>query len=269
MPEMPEVETVVRSLRRRLVGRRIRAAEILDHKLNALDAAALRGRPIRAVERSGKEIVLDLSTPRRPLWLCVHLRMTGRLFFAEHGRPDEARHLRFSARLDRGLLLFDDARRFGRLRLAHTPEEWAPPGLEILSPAFTPAALTKLLGRGAMPLKNWLLRQDRLVGFGNIYASEVCFAAGIDPRRPVASLTPLEIKRLHRVTRRIFTAAIAHGGTTIMDFADCDGACGLYARRLKVYGRAGLPCKRRGCPGTVERLIQAGRSTFFCPSCQR
>lgn len=268
MPEMPEVETVVRSLRRRLVGARIRSAEILDPKLAALDVSALRGRTIRAVERSGKEIVLDLSTPRRPLRLCVHLRMTGRLFFTETEPPCAANHLRFLARLDRGLLLFDDARRFGVLRLAHAPEEWAAPGVEILSDAFTPTRLKELIGRSAMPIKTWLLRQDRLVGFGNIYASEVCFAAGIDPRRPAASLTLAEITRVQRVTRRIFAAAVAHGGTTISDFQDCEGTRGGYALFLKVYGRAGEPCRRRSCSGVIERIVQAGRSTFFCPRCQ-
>jgi formamidopyrimidine-DNA glycosylase len=264
---MPEVETVVRSLRKRLPGRRIKNVEIFDPKLAALDTERLRGRRIRAVSRSGKEIVLDLSAPRRPLWLCVHLRMTGRLLWAATAALGE-RHLRARFTLTRGALLFYDARRFGVVRLAESPADFAPPGVEILAAEFTPAKLAKLLAGSAMPLKPWLLRQDRIVGCGNIYASEVCHAAGLDPRRPAGSLTPVEIRRLHRETRRIFAKAIECGGTTIDNFMDCEGQCGNYRSHLKVYEREGERCLRRGCPGEIARLVQAGRSTYFCPVCQ-
>lgn len=268
MPEMPEVETVVRSLQRHLPGRRIARVEIRDEKLAALDAAALRGRTVAAVQRSGKEIVIDLSTPRRPLWLCVHLRMTGKLIFARHRPELTDDHRRLTLTLDRGFLHFYDIRRFGRVRLATSPEQFAPPGLDILDDDFTPVRLAALIGGSTTAIKTWLLRQDRLVGFGNIYASEVCFAAGIDPRRAAGDLDAAQIKRVHRVTRQIFTKAIECGGTTIMDFMDCEGRCGDYRRFLKVYGREGERCLRRGCDGTVVRIVQAGRSTFFCPKCQ-
>jgi formamidopyrimidine-DNA glycosylase len=266
---MPEVETVVRSLRPRLLGRRVKSVEILDAKLAGLAADRLPGRRVREVSRSGKEIVINLSAPRRPLWLCVHLRMTGSLRWAATPDGFGPRHLRARLTLDRGALLFYDARRFGVLRLADSPAEFAPPGVEILSPEFTPAKLAELLAGSAMPLKTWLLRQDRIAGFGNIYASEVCHAAAIDPRRPARSLTLAEIRRVHRVTRAIFAKAIACGGTTIDDFMDCEGRCGDYLRYLRVYDRAGERCPRRGCGGEIVRLTQAGRSTYFCPVCQK
>jgi formamidopyrimidine-DNA glycosylase len=269
MPEMPEVETVVRSLRRHLPGRRIRRAQVSDDKLADLDTKLLAGRTILGVERAGKLIVIDLSTTRRPLWLCVHLRMTGRLLFTDGALPLNEAHRRFTATLDRGAIHFYDTRRFGRIHLVFEAAGFAPPGIEILSPEFTPARLAELIGSGRGPLKPWLLRQDRIVGFGNIYASEVCFAAGLDPRRSIATLSPAEIKTLHHHTVRIFAKAIEHGGTTFQDFMDCEGKSGNYRRFLKVYGREGEQCKRRGCSGQVQRVVQAGRSTFFCPTCQR
>jgi formamidopyrimidine-DNA glycosylase len=268
MPEMPEVETVVRSLRRRLPGRRIVRAEVFDPKLKPLDAKQLHGRTIADVFRSGKEIVIDVADGAAPLWLCVHLRMTGRLLYVRGRTARAEKHLRARLRLDRGELRFFDSRRFGIVRLATTPADFAPPGVEILSGDLTIKRLAALLSSGGGPLKPWLLRQDRIVGFGNIYASEVCFAAGLDPRRRARSLKPDEIRRLHRVTRQIFAKAIACGGTTIDNFMDCEGQCGGYARHLKVYEREGERCLRRGCDGMIERLVQAGRSTYFCRRCQ-
>ncbi len=269
MPEMPEVETVVRSLRKHLVGRRIRRVEVRDEKLGGFDLQATAGRTIRGVLRSGKEIVLDVSTLRKPLWLCVHLRMTGKLIYLEPKAPLDERHLRALFRLNRGTLCFYDARRFGRIRLASHPNEFAPPGVEILSDEFTAAKLKQLIANTRTPIKTWLLRQDRVVGFGNIYAAEVCHAAGIDPRRPAGLLADAEVGKLHRHTRRIFAKAIEAGGTTIFDFIDGDGRSGTYRRFLKVYGRAGKRCRRRGCEGVIKRIVQAGRGTFYCPTCQK
>ncbi|NLH47538.1 MAG: bifunctional DNA-formamidopyrimidine glycosylase/DNA-(apurinic or apyrimidinic site) lyase [Myxococcales bacterium] len=269
MPEMPEVETVVRSLRRHLPGKRLRRAEVYDPKLNRLDTTALAGRVVRAVVRSGKEIVVDLSRPHSPLWLCVHLRMTGSLHWSVDEGPAGQKSARACFVFTDGNLYFLDPRRFGVIRLARRAEEIAAPGVEILSPEFTVPRLAQLLQGGRGPLKPWLLRQDRIVGFGNIYASEVCHRAGLDPRRPAGSLTPAEIKRLHRITREVFTEAIRLGGTTISDFNDCDGECGGYQHRLRVYEREGERCRRRGCGGTICRLVQAGRSTYYCPTCQR
>jgi len=267
MPEIAEVETVVRSLRRRLLGGRIRRVEIYDPKLRGFDAARLKGRVIRDVQRAGKEIVIDVSTPKSPRWWCVHLRMTGALLWRPGGIPPTDRHLRLRAALDRGALFYFDSRRFGVMRLCASPDEFAPAGIDPLSRDFTIERLADLLRGAKTAIKPWLLRQDRLVGFGNIYASEVLFAAGIDPRRPAGGLSAREIKRLHRATTHVLLKAVECGGTTISDFADCDGECGGYQRYLKVYGREGERCRRGD--GRIIRLVQQGRSTFYCPSCQQ
>ncbi len=266
MPEIAEVETVARSLRRRLRGRRIRRVEIHDPKLARLDVARLRGRVVRDVFRAGKEIIIDLSTPRAPLWWGIHLRMTGAPHWSADGRPPTAVHLRLSAWFDRGALFYFDSRRFGVMRLCTAREEWEPTGVDPLSPAFTRERLAGLLRGSRTAIKPWLLRQDKLAGFGNIYASEVLYVARLNPRRAAGSLRPDEVDRLYRATRQVLTKAVECGGTTISDFADCDGACGGYQSYLKVYGRAGERCRR--CPGTVRRIVQQGRSTFYCPDCQ-
>jgi formamidopyrimidine-DNA glycosylase len=250
-----------------LPGRRIRRVDIFDEKLGALDATRLKGRVIRDVVRAGKEIVIDVSTPRSPLWWCIHLRMTGALLWCDRAQPPSQRHLRLAARLDRGALFFFDARRFGVTRLCDAPDQWAAPGVDPLAKNFTAPRLAALLAGAKTAIKPWLLRQDRLVGFGNIYASEVLFAARINPRRSAGSLTPAEINRLHRATRRVLTKAVECGGTTISDFADCEGESGGYQHQLKVYGREGERCKR--CGARIKRLVQQGRSTFFCSACQR
>ncbi|HPQ67571.1 MAG TPA: bifunctional DNA-formamidopyrimidine glycosylase/DNA-(apurinic or apyrimidinic site) lyase [bacterium] len=267
MPEIIEVEVVARSLARHVLRHKIRRLEIFDPKLAGLDAAPLVGRTIRAVFRAGKEIVFDLSRRNDPLWLCVHLRMTGRLLYRPPKTSSDDRHLRAQLTLDRGSVHFHDSRRFGVMRLCRSRDEWTPAGVDPLSDDFTLARLRELAQGSRTAIKPWLLRQDKIVGFGNIYASEVLFAARIDPRKPVNELSDDERKRLHRQTRRILKLSLKHGGTTIDDFMDCDGECGGFQRFLQVYGRAGEPCAK--CGGAIERLVQQGRSTFFCPACQR
>ncbi len=270
MPELPEVETIARQLDAALAGGRLRAVEIRDARLRLASLARLNGCRIAQVRRYGKQLVLELIPPRRrrvALWLCVHLRMTGRLlWYPGRGDPAELRRARAVLTLDRGTLVFRDTRRFGTLTLRETLAEVLPAGVEPLSAALDAARLTKLLANSPTPLKTWLLRQDRLVGIGNIYASEICFAARLDPRRPAGGLSNGERARLLRAIRRVLTAAIRHCGTTFSDFQDSLGRTGGYVRYLKVYGRAGQPCRACGTP--VERFVQQQRSTFRCPRCQ-
>jgi formamidopyrimidine-DNA glycosylase len=270
MPELPEVETVVRGLAPLLVGRKVRKLEVLDPKLDLHPSRLPRNRMIRRVHRHGKEIIIDLSQrgkPQKPLWLCVHLRMTGKLIWTPPPSAPPERHLRARIALDRGDLLFVDARRFGTMRLMSDLAGAFPPGLDPLAPEFTPAALADLLEQSIQAIKPWLLRQDRLIGLGNIYASEILFAAKIPPTRPAGSLTPDEIRRLHRHTRHLLERAIKYCGTTFSDFRDERGRSGRFRRFLKVYGREDDPCRRCGRP--VQRLVQQGRSTFCCPACQK
>jgi len=268
MPELPEVETIVRGLAPLVGGCRVRKLKVYDPKLTIQPGQLPRGRIIHDVTRVGKEIIIDVSHKtgrKKPLWLCIHLRMTGRLIWSD-SPPTDTRHLRARLFLDRGNLLFFDSRRFGVLRLLTTLDNAFTNGIDPLSENFTVARLTELLADSRQEIKPWLLRQDRLVGFGNIYASEVLFAARLAPDRIAASLNPAEIKRLHSNTRRLLERAIKYCGTTFSDFLDGRGQSGGFRRLLKVYGREDQPCRR--CKQPIICLVQQGRSTFYCPRCQ-
>ncbi len=268
MPELPEVETVARQLSIPLTTRSIRSVEVLDDLLDDPALPRLTDHRIGDVRRVGKQVVLQLDPPSGPRrWLAVHLRMTGRLL-ARAAAPDrDERHLRAVFTLDRGWLVFVDPRRFGTIRLFDRRRDLLPAGVEPLSAGFTAQRLGKLLGHSRTPLKPWLLRQDRVVGLGNIYASEILHAARLAPDRAAGSLDGHEVRRLHRATRRVLRAAIDCCGTTFSDFQDAHGVTGGFQRFLQVYAREGEPCLR--CSGTIERVVQQGRSTFACARCQR
>ena len=267
MPELPEVETVARQLEPRLVGRTVRRLQIFDPRLRNGRTPRVAGRSILGVTRSGKRVLIELSPGtgvKGALWLAVHLRMTGRLLWEEERGDHE--HLRARFRLDRGALLFLDTRRFGTFDWYRSRAAAAPDGIDPLSPALTPRRLADLVRGSTQDLKSWLLRQDRLVGLGNIYASEILHAARLSPFREGRSLTQAEVQRLHRCTRRILERAIRNCGTTFSDFRDARGISGSYQRLLSVYDREGRPCRR--CRVPVERIVQQQRSTYFCPGCQ-
>jgi formamidopyrimidine-DNA glycosylase len=270
MPELPEVETIVRDLARLLPGRTIKGVEVLRPDLIEGDtpdgfAGKLRGRKIRSVVRRAKNIVMDLGGDR----LLVNLGMTGRLLVARAGDED-ATHLGARLTLDRGReLRYHDVRRFGRLWTL-TDGAWTTwdgeLGVEPLSDDFTVDWLRGAAARSRVAVKTWLMDQARVVGVGNIYASEGLFRAGVDPRRPANTLSEAELARVRDGVRQVLAEAIEHRGTTFLDYRDARGEEGAFAARLKVYDREGQPCGV--CGGTVQRLVQGGRSTFFCPSCQ-
>jgi formamidopyrimidine-DNA glycosylase len=276
MPELPEVETVASQLRNELVGQRIKSSRIFDQKLQG-NFEPLHGRRISAVERLGKQIVVSL-TPA-PLFLVVHLRMTGRLlwsagfgdvvtdplFYFDYPASEKSLRAEFVCR--DGLLRFYDTRRFGTVELVQSLERVLPKGIEPLSPECTVTKVSELLSQSAQPLKNFLLRQDKIVGLGNIYASEILFASKLHPYQAANTLELKEVRQLHRDMQKILTRAIENCGTTFSDFQDSTGSLGNYQQFLKVYGREGERCYR--CRAAeVERIVQAGRSTFLCPQCQ-
>jgi formamidopyrimidine-DNA glycosylase len=284
MPELPEVETVARQLAPLIEGRTLRSVRILDDLLRNGRVPQVRGRRVEKVSRIGKQVALELS-PRPgsndPLWALVHLRMTGRLIHVqsrlatttdvkEAPSPVTAEHrkrLRARFTFDRGELWFVDTRRFGTLRWARARADAEPAGVDPMSPAFTRDRLADLLGDSRAELKPWLLRQDRIVGLGNIYASEILHRARLSPFRHAGSLDAAETGRLHRSTRRILERAIENCGTTFSDFQDARGVEGSYQRFLKVYDREGQRCRR--CRGEIHRVVQQQRSTFYCADCQR
>lgn len=267
MPELPEVETVARQLVPHVVGRVVRQFRIHDPLLRTAPTPALRGRRILDVRRSGKRVLFALDGgPRRraPLWLAVHLRMTGRLLWSAQSVARD--HLRARFALDRGELVFVDTRRFGTFHWFSSADEARPDGVDPLSRGLTPLRFHALIGDTRQSLKAWLLRQDRLVGLGNIYASEILHDAGLCPLRVASSLDADERRRLLRSTRRILRRAIRACGTTFSDFQGARGVEGSYQRYLAVYGRAEQPCGNCGEP--IRRVVQHQRSTFYCPRCQ-
>jgi len=267
VPELPEVETVARQLAPALTGRVLREVRILDPRLRPFDSRGLCGRTIEAVRRVGKQVGLYLgpSAGRRPEILAVHLRMTGRLLFVPAGVRGPARHRRAVLRVDGGRVVFCDPRRFGTLRRAASEREILGPAVDPLDRALTSRRLAALLAASHQQVKVWLLRQDRLVGLGNIYASEILFEARISPFARTDALDAAAVRRLHRALRAVLRRAIRCCGTTFSDFQDAHGMTGSYQALLRVYGREGEPCPR--CGGAIARVVQQQRSTFHCPAC--
>jgi formamidopyrimidine-DNA glycosylase len=268
MPELPEVETVARQLAPLLTGRDVRRLRILDPRLRNGRTPPVAGRRIRQVRRSGKRVLVGFSARRNDsgLWLAVHLRMTGRLQWVADRTPTASTSVRARFDLDRGKLLFLDTRRFGTFDWYSSEAAAAPAGVEPLSTALNKRSLRKLIAGSRSPVKPWLLRQDRIVGLGNIYASEILHRARISPLRNAGSLEDRELGRLLRATKTVLRRAIEMCGTTFSDFQDARGVEGGFQRFLAVYAREGEDCRR--CGEAIDRIVQQQRSTYFCRACQ-
>jgi formamidopyrimidine-DNA glycosylase len=279
MPELPEVETIVRDLQARIPGRTIRKVsvkqpDILVAATPAQFQRALRGRRIEGVDRRAKNIVIHLDDEST---LVVRLGMTGRLVVRKSAPavmskdPNELRHVGVRFDLDdESALLYDDVRRFGRLELFR-PGYWQRRALEFgyepLSSDFTPARLFELTRFSTSPIRNWLLDPYRIAGIGNIYANEALFRAGVRPTRRTNRITRAESERLYETLRVVLQEAIDKRGTTISDYRDGSGDQGEYLPLLQVYGRAGEPCLR--CGTSIKRIVLSNRSAYYCPQCQR
>jgi formamidopyrimidine-DNA glycosylase len=271
MPELPEVETIVRGLAPVLRGRRIEAVTVRDGRLRVPIprdfASRLTGRRIVGMHRHGKFILAPLDDGQ--LWL-VHLGMSGRLTLGTAGRST-VRHDHVVLRLDDGrLLTYNDPRRFGRLAVIagdRAPGETAP-GLDALSEQFTPAALHAGARRHRRTtVKSLLMDQREVAGLGNIYVNEILFQAGVRPRRRAGRLTRADCARVVAATRSVLARAIAYGGSSISDYRDGFERFGSFQAEHRVYDRAGEPCRRCGTP--VRRCVVTGRATYYCPRCQR
>ena len=272
MPELPEVETVVRCLRRRLVGLEVRAIRLdfppLVRNRRKFPARRFVGRRVVGLRRRGKMILVDFSGG---LTMIFHLKMTGQLLFEPASGPvDKHTHLRLSLRPGDSELRFRDVRKFGFMRGVSTNRAGRAPELRGLGPEPLTLDLQafreRLKGRRGR-LKSLLLNQTIIAGIGNIYADEILFASGIDPRAEASSLGPRRLERLWSSVREVLEEAISFKGTTVRDFRDGDGFEGLFQNRLRVYGRDGEPCPR--CKAPIRRLRISGRSAHFCPRCQR
>lgn len=262
MPELPEVETVVRSLAERVSGQAIREASFTSKRVTrqgfAATSKALRGAVIQKMERRGKHILIHLD---RGL-LHIHLGMTGRLLW----NADTTPYTRAVIKLANAILVYDDVRQFGRVEFYSTiPKNVAELGPEPLDIGFE--EFEKRLHARGLRVKALLLDQRFLAGVGNIYADEALFAAGIHPSTPANRLSRKRARTLYDSIRRILELAISLRGSSISDYVDGSGARGEFQTLHQVYGRTGLPCARCGQP--IRRIVIAQRGTHFCRACQR
>jgi formamidopyrimidine-DNA glycosylase len=291
MPELPEVETVVRDLRPQLTGRRIESIELtrdpsirarlVRYPTSPQFVRRLRGRKIVSVERRGKYIVMPLGVARpggsitgnNSERFVVHLGMTGHLRVWE---PEETpvKHTHFRALLDSRLeLRYDDPRQFGRLLLGTQDALIAARafparlGPEPIHGDLTEAEFEKLIRARRRPVKSALLDQSFLAGVGNIYADEACFRAGIRPSRWTHRLTVRERRALYAAIQDVLENSIAARGSSVINYVDAFGVRGSNQEKLAVYGRSGQPCLKCGTPLQGTRL--AGRGTVYCRTCQR
>ncbi len=274
MPELPEVETIVRGLAGQVVGRRVERVELargdIVHGHPAPLCALIHRRCTETVDRHGKWIRLAMEGPTR---LEIHLGMSGRLVWVPEDSPVEAHtHLRLGFRRCRKELRFIDPRRFGGVWLTHgngdACDAWigavrVTPGPDAL--LLKAKSFQQILKRRRQ-IKALLLDQGAIAGLGNIYCDEILHRAGIHPLTRASDLTLEQGRTLHRALRQVLLHAIRAGGSSIRDYRDASNMAGSFQNRHRVYQREGLPCGR--CRTPITHMQAAGRSTFYCPACQ-
>ena len=272
MPELPEVETIARTLAPAVRGRVVARVELLHRPLlrtggrKVLDA--LRGRRVLGVRRRGKMLIIEFEGGRT---LVFHLKMTGQFLFAGRGVPRD-KHTRLAFKFEDGKneLRFRDVRKFGFLLCLEGDPEASCDELSCLGPEpleVGPEEFAAILKPRKGRIKSLLLDQTKIAGIGNIYADEMLFDARIYPEAPASSLGKQAVGRLYESMRKILTLAIAEKGSTLQDYRDAEGKAGSFQFFHKVYGREGEPCVACGTPVRMRRI--GGRSSHFCPMCQR
>ena len=269
VPELPEVEVTRRGIAPHLAGRLISGVEVREPRLRWPVSQAVRklaGRTVRAVRRRGKYLLFDCGDGH----LIVHLGMSGSLRVLPSGTPAQ-KHDHFDLVLGDRLLRLRDPRRFGAVLWTAEQVDAHPLlahlGVEPLSRELAPGRLHFLTRRQKISIKQFLMDARRIVGVGNIYASESLFRAGIHPLTPARRLSVERCTRLSRAIKDTLRSAIRAGGSTLRDFVGADGVAGEFQLRTWVYDREGLPCRRCGTP--IRRIVQGARATYFCPACQK
>lgn len=283
MPELPEVETVRRGLAPAMEGGVIARALVnrpdLRWPFPPDMAARLTGQPVLALRRRSKYILADLGSGET---LLIHLGMSGRMlisgdplgrFVQDHPAPEKHDHVVLEM-ASGARITFNDPRRFGAMDLMPTAAFAAHPLLARLGPeplgnAFHGDYLAAALKGRNTPVKSALLDQRIVAGLGNIYVCETLFRAGISPRRKAGNLGARRVAALVPVIRDVLGDAIEAGGSSLRDFRQADGELGYFQHSFDVYGREGQACRTPGCDATVRRIVQSGRSSFYCPQCQR
>jgi len=283
MPELPEVETVRRGLTPVMEGATITRAQInrpdLRWPFPDNMKERLEGKKVLRLRRRSKYILADLSSAET---LLIHLGMSGRMqisgqtvgdFFHDHPAPAKHDHvvLDFAGG---ARVTFNDARRFGAMDLFATVEQkdhWLIEkiGPEPLGNSFNESYLTEILKGRNTPIKSALLDQRIVAGLGNIYVCEVLFRAGIHPKRKVGQIAAERIAALVPLVRAVLQEAIEAGGSSLRDYRQADGELGYFQHGFQVYDREGAPCVTPSCGKAIQRIVQSGRSSFFCPQCQR
>jgi formamidopyrimidine-DNA glycosylase len=281
MPELPEVETVRRGLALKMTGRHIVTAELRRQDLRRpfppMLARRLTGAAIGELKRRGKYILIELDDDGT---LLLHLGMSGRITAGPGGAP-HALHDHVVLTLDDGTVVrFNDARRFGLLDYMRRGDEGAHPllagmGPEPLGPGFDGSYLGQKLAGKMTPIKAALLDQKIVAGLGNIYVCEALHRARLSPMRLASTIAdrrgaPNErAERLVESIKAVLNDAIKDGGSSLRDHKLTDGELGMFQHRFRVYGREGEKCRTSGCRGIIKRIVQNGRSTFYCPACQK
>jgi formamidopyrimidine-DNA glycosylase len=278
VPELPEVETVRRGLQRLLEGELIEGVDVRETRLRyPVDARRLRrelpGRRVTGLGRRAKYLLIRLEEDgsREEAFLVIHLGMSGRIYFSEPGEtPQLHTHVIFSISGDRELH-FCDPRRFGLVDLVpaallEEDKRFSNLGVEPLSDECSAEYFFERSRKLRQPVKNFLMDGRRVVGVGNIYASEALFLAGVHPQRAAGRVSLKSWERITAVVKEVLTEAIRQGGTTLNDFQGPDGTAGYFQVFLRVYGRGGEEC--RECSSIIRRKVLSGRSTFYCPRCQ-
>jgi formamidopyrimidine-DNA glycosylase len=283
MPELPEVETVKRGLAPVMEGVVIARADVnrpdLRWPFPDRMADRLTGAKVERLRRRSKYVLADLDTGET---LLIHLGMSGRMlisgdplgkFVHDHPAPEKHDHVVFH--MENGTrITFNDPRRFGAMDLLPTSTAEAHKLLAVLGPEplsndFHESILLNAFEGRKTPVKSALLDQGIVAGLGNIYVCEALFRAGINPKRKAGQLSKARVSALVPIIREVLSDAIDAGGSSLRDFRQADGELGYFQHSFDVYGREGAPCRREGCEGTIARAVQSGRSSFYCPTCQR
>ena len=283
MPELPEVETVRRGLEPVMTDTVIESAQVnrpdLRWPLPVNMSERLTGQRVVGLRRRSKYILCDLEGGET---LLIHLGMSGRMLISgaqvgafAHPHPAPEKHDHVVLNMVGGArITFNDARRFGAMDLAQTSEvdshKWlAGLGPEPLGNAFSEDHLVARLKGRKMPIKSALLDQKIVAGLGNIYVCETLYRAGIHPARQAGAISERRVRSMVPIIRQVLEEAIAAGGSSLRDFRQADGELGYFQHNFDVYGREGMTCKTQECQAEVRRIVQSGRSSFYCPTCQR
>ncbi|TFH65446.1 MAG: bifunctional DNA-formamidopyrimidine glycosylase/DNA-(apurinic or apyrimidinic site) lyase [Candidatus Zixiibacteriota bacterium] len=267
MPELPEVETIVRGLNSMVKGLTVlRLPHVSPHLLKREpQLRQLTGDTFKSFERRGKYIIAHLKSGKR---LMIHLRMSGRILVGEdQRRRDQHDHLEIVFRARRRRFVFRDVRKFGVIQFVHNGQQETLNRLGVDAPVITPSQLSALTGKSNRPVKSLLLDQYVIAGLGNIYVDESLYRSHIHPLKASSSLSANEIGALTRAIRQVMASAIKNLGTTFDSYSGVNGETGRFARYLKVYNQKGSRCGK--CGDIIAKIKVGGRGTHFCPTCQK